>query len=81
MLTKNRNKLSPCLSWMKLRPNAQFDVADIARGRGEASAKIGYIERRYCPPTSNSAWVIWPSEHTRTASISTANTFSSAITA
>lgn len=34
-----------------------------------------YILRRYCPPTSNSACVICPSEQTRTASISTANTF------
>src|SRR6185503_9487513 len=40
-----------------------------------------YMLRRYCPPTSNSACVICPSEHTRTASISTANTFSSLITA
>eukprot|EP01031_Cornospumella_fuschlensis_P047284 gene47284-57916_t len=30
--------------------------------------------RRYCPPTSNSALVICPSEQTRTASISTSNT-------
>src|SRR5881409_3381184 len=30
--------------------------------------------RRYCPPTSNSALVICPSEHTRTASTSTSNT-------
>src|SRR6185436_13188135 len=40
-----------------------------------------YMLRRYCPPTSNSACVICPSEHTRTASIRTANTFSSLITA
>lgn len=39
-----------------------------------------YMLRRYCPPTSNSALVIWPSEHTRTASISTANTLPLAIT-
>ena len=30
--------------------------------------------RRYCPPTSNSALVICPSEHTRTVFISSANT-------
>jgi hypothetical protein len=35
---------------------------------------------RYCPPTSNSAFVICPSEHTRTASISASNTLPSAIT-
>ena len=32
--------------------------------------------RRYCPPTSNNAFVICPSEQTRTASISTSNTLS-----
>src|SRR5882724_767824 len=37
--------------------------------------------RRYWPPTSNSACVICPNEQTRTASISTSKTFSSAITA
>jgi len=40
-----------------------------------------HMLRRYCPPTSNSACVICPSEQTRTASIRTANTFSSRITA
>ena len=40
-----------------------------------------YILRRYCPPTSNSALVICPSEQTRTASISTPNTFLFSITA
>jgi hypothetical protein len=37
--------------------------------------------RRYWPPTSNSALVIWPSEQQRTASISTSNTFLFSITA
>ena len=36
--------------------------------------------RRYWPPTSNSASVIWPSEQTRTASISTSNTLPLAMT-
>ena len=36
-----------------------------------------YMLRRYWPPTSKSACVIWPSEHTRTASISAANTLPS----
>jgi hypothetical protein len=36
--------------------------------------------RRFCPPTSNSALVIRPSEHTRTASISASNALPSAIT-
>ncbi len=40
-----------------------------------------HMLRRYWPPTSNSARVIWPSEHTRTASTSTAKTFWSRITA
>ena len=40
-----------------------------------------YILRRYCPPTSNSALVICPSEQQRTASISTSNTLALAITA
>jgi hypothetical protein len=40
-----------------------------------------YMLRRYCPPTSNSAFVICPSEHTRTASISTSNTLRLSITA
>ena len=42
---------------------------------------LHYMLRRYWPPTSNSAWVICPSEHTRTASISTSNTFLLSITA
>ena len=33
-----------------------------------------HIDLRYLPPTSNSACVICPSEHTRTASTSTSNT-------
>ena len=40
-----------------------------------------HMLRRYCPPTSNSASVIWPSEQQRTASISTSNTFWLSITA
>ncbi len=44
-------------------------------------AAQAYIFRRYCPPTSNSALVIWPSEQTRTASIRRANTFSLAMAA
>src|SRR3990167_8808023 len=35
----------------------------------------------YCPPTSNKAFVIWPREQQRTASISTSNTFLLSITA
>ena len=40
-----------------------------------------HMLRRYCPPTSKRAPVIWPSEHTRTASISTSNTFRFSMTA
>ena len=43
--------------------------------------KADYIFLRYCPPTSNNAFVICPSEQTRTASISTSNTFLLSITA
>jgi hypothetical protein len=39
-----------------------------------------HMLRRYCPPTSNSALVIWPRLHTRTASISTSNTLRLSIT-
>ena len=35
---------------------------------------LGYIERRYSPPTSNNAWLIWPRLATRVAFISSANT-------
>ena len=38
-------------------------------------AEVGYILLRYCPPTSNNALVICPSEQHRTASTSTSNTF------
>jgi len=41
----------------------------------------GYMLRRYCPPTSNSAFVICPSEQQRTASISTSNTLRLSMTA
>ena len=40
----------------------------------------GYMLRRYCPPTSNSALVIWPSEQTRTVFISSAKTLPLSIT-
>src|SRR6185503_11575999 len=50
-------------------------------GREVKARRRNYMDRRYCPPTSNSACVICPSEHTRTASISTAKTFPSWITA
>lgn len=37
---------------------------------------LRYIFRRYSPPTSNSACVIWPSEQTFTVSINSSNTLS-----
>jgi len=51
--------------------------------RLDGTPDIGNVHmfRRYCPPTSNSVSLIWPSEQTRTASIRTANTFSLRITA
>ena len=55
---------------------------DFEDGEGEVlrrpSLRTGaadYMLRRYCPPTSNSALVICPSEQQRTASTSTSNTF------
>ena len=47
--------------------------------RGGSVGRL-YMLRRYCPPTSNNAVVICPREHTRTASISTANTLPFSIT-
>ena len=38
-----------------------------------------YMLRRYWPPTSKNASVIWPSEHTRAASISSSNTLPSPV--
>src|SRR5690348_4014428 len=40
-----------------------------------ANARSAYMFRRYSPPTSYSAWLIWPSEWVFTASISAAKTF------
>jgi hypothetical protein len=34
---------------------------------------LSYILRRYCPPTSNMAWVICPKEQTFTADIRASN--------
>lgn len=50
---------------------------------GEAWCLVpgAYILRRYWPPTSNRAWVTWPSEHTLQASIITSNTLRWAIAA
>src|SRR6266481_9147439 len=39
-----------------------------------------YMLLRYCPPTSNNASVIWPSEQKRTAFTSSANTLPLSIT-
>lgn len=49
--------------------------------RDTLSAWLSYILRLYCPPTSNNAVVICPSEQTRAASMSLANTFSLLIAA
>src|SRR3989475_777095 len=42
---------------------------------------LSYMLRRYWPPTSNKAWVICPSEQTRTPALSTPKTSSLRITA
>ena len=60
-----------------------FELEDAQAGEWShfCSRRRGrYMLRRYCPPTSNSASVICPSEHTRTASISTSKTLPLAIT-
>ena len=59
----------------------QVGQGGAALGRDGELAGRSYMLRRYWPPTSNSACVICPSEQTRTASISTSNTFSSRSTA
>src|SRR6185312_14718302 len=56
-----------------------IEDADLVAGRRYRLAAHMFL--RYRPPTSKSARVIWPSEQTRTASISTSNTFASRITA
>ena len=39
------------------------------------TSSLNYIFLLYCPPTSNNAFVIWPSEQYFTVSISSANMF------
>ena len=63
------------------RGNCRGEGALRRRGELQSGGTPRYMLRRYCPPTSNSACVICPSEHTRTASISTSNTFLLSITA
>ena len=58
-------------------------AADVAIERTESGVghrRSPYMLRRYWPPTSNNAFVICPSEQTRTASISTSNTLPLSIT-
>jgi hypothetical protein len=43
---------------------------------GKRSAHPPYIFLRYCPPTWNMLWVIWPSEQYFTASINSSKMFS-----
>ena len=61
-------------------------VGENFKVRGEALCPLlakcrPYMFLRYCPPTANNAFVICPSEQTRTASISTSNTLLLSITA
>ena len=68
------------------QPDRKATSARLAVQRRATSAEtfvgqaMRYMFLRYCPPTSNSASVICPSEHTRTASTSTSNTLPLAIT-
>ena len=52
---------------------ARFDAESSARKEVSGSRNWRHIFRRYSPPTSNSASVIWPSEQYFTASSSTSN--------
>ena len=63
-----------------IRATRQTGFIDHLRSMAKGCA-CRYMLRRYCPPTSNSAFVICPSEHTRTASIRTSNTFRLSMTA
>jgi hypothetical protein len=56
-------------------------VLDIPILGAAVRSHSAYILRLSCPSTSNSAFVICPSEQTRTASISTSNTLPLSITA
>lgn len=72
--------------WPRRRAaRARAGRADSRPASGATSAcRFGgrrHMLRRYCPPTSNSAFVICPRLHTRTASISTANTLPLSMTA
>ena len=54
---------------------------EVSQSRWPLRGRPSYMLRRYCPPTSNSEFVICPSEQHRTARINTSNTLSLAITA
>jgi hypothetical protein len=64
-------------------PKRRFMCAGVAGGRRvDGSSKTHhYMLRRYCPPTSNKALVICPSEQQRTACIRTSKTLRFSITA
>lgn len=49
-------------------------IAPCHPAQESVAAPAIYMLRRYSPPTSYSAWLIWPSECVFTASMSAANT-------
>jgi len=65
----------------ELNERVHFRCNQPAPRHVNSSRGQSYMLLRYCPPTSNSAFVICPNEQQRTAPISTANTLSSRITA
>jgi hypothetical protein len=73
-----RERIASQLANRRLFPAHRLASTDTAGG---ARAVPNYMLRRYCPPTSNNASVICPSEQQRTASISTSNTLRFSITA
>lgn len=69
-----------------VRQIVRFGMKGAAKGEALTDGRAfdrfeSHMFRRYWPPTSNKVSLIWPSEQTRTASISTSKTFSLRITA
>ena len=86
MLRKRRfTRAASCFLAMCVRSGSEADIGPAAEptrfDQLPTVNRRSYMLLRYCPPTSNNAPVICPSEQTRTASISTSNTFRLSITA
>lgn len=86
MLAPDKADEHNCSSLDPRSPIVRFGMKGAAKGEAPCRYRLfdpfeSHIFRRYWPPTSNKVSLIWPSEHTRTASISTSKTFSLRITA